>query len=52
MGYTYFLTPEGIAEKSALTARFLKGKPVECKILREEIENLRTETPEAWRGIL
>ena len=52
MGYIYFLTPDGVAEKSALTARFLKRKLEEYEILREEIENLRAETPEALRGTL
>jgi EPS-associated MarR family transcriptional regulator len=52
MGYIYLLTPDGIAEKSALTARFLKRKLEEYEILREEIENLRAETPQALRGTL
>ncbi len=52
MGYIYLLTPDGVAEKSALTARFLKRKLEEYEILREEIENLRAEMPEALRGTL
>ncbi len=47
MGYVYLLTPAGIVEKSALTVRFLTRKLEEYEILREEIENLRAELPEA-----
>lgn len=39
-GYIYILTPVGIAEKSALTARFLKRKLQEYEALRREIELL------------
>lgn len=46
MGYVYLLTPAGIAEKSALTARFLKRKLEEYVDLREEIENLQEEMSE------
>lgn len=41
--YAYVLTPKGIAEKSALTRRFLKRKLAEYDALREEIEALRSE---------
>lgn len=43
MGYVYLLTPAGIAEKSALTARFLKRKLEEYEVLQQEIEALRLE---------
>ena len=46
MGYVYLLTPAGLAEKSALTRRFLKRKLEEYEALREEIEKLQTEVPE------
>ncbi len=46
MGYVYLLTPAGIVEKSALTARFLKRKLEEYVDLREEIENLQAEMSE------
>lgn len=41
--YLYLLTPAGVAEKTALTLRFLQRKTVEYERLREEIESLRRE---------
>ncbi len=41
--YAYLLTPQGIAEKTALTGAFLKQKMWEYKQLKEEIENLSQE---------
>ncbi len=38
--YAYFLTPQGIAEKTALTGSFLKRKMREYQQLKEEIELL------------
>ena len=43
MGYVYLLTPSGVAEKSALTARFLKRKLEEYEALQLEIEELKRE---------
>ncbi len=43
LGYVYLLTPTGIAEKSALTARFLTRKMAEYEQLREEIDALQNE---------
>ena len=43
LGYTYLLTPKGIAEKAAITVRFLARKQVEYEQLREEIEQLKME---------
>jgi hypothetical protein len=43
MGYSYLLTPKGIKEKSALTARFLKRKLKEYEDLRAEISELEEE---------
>lgn len=43
LGYAYFLTPEGVAEKAKVTARFLKRKIAEYEQLREEIERLTIE---------
>jgi EPS-associated MarR family transcriptional regulator len=43
MGYTYLLTPKGISEKTALTARFLKRKMGEYEALKAEIEALELE---------
>ena len=41
--YVYLLTPQGIAEKVALTTRFLKRKMEEYDALKNEIEALKAE---------
>jgi EPS-associated MarR family transcriptional regulator len=41
--YAYLLTPQGIAEKTALTGAFLKSKMREYQQLKEEIEALSQE---------
>ena len=41
--YVYLLTPMGIAEKVALTTRFLSRKMEEFEALKLEIEVLRSE---------
>lgn len=41
--YAYLLTPQGLAEKTALTGAFLKRKMQEYQQLREEIEALSRE---------
>ncbi len=41
--YAYLLTPQGMAEKTALTGVFLKQKMWEYNQLKEEIENLSQE---------
>jgi EPS-associated MarR family transcriptional regulator len=41
--YAYLLTPQGIAEKAALTGSFLKRKMQEYQKLKEEIEALSQE---------
>lgn len=46
VGYAYLLTPKGITEKTALTARFLKRKMEEYEALKEEIETLKREIVE------
>ena len=43
IGYAYFLTPEGMAEKAKITARFLKRKMAEYEQLQVEIEQLKAE---------
>lgn len=43
LAYSYLLTPAGLAEKSALTARFLQRKVAEYERLKSEIESLRLE---------
>ncbi len=42
-GYIYVLTPQGIAEKTLLAARFLKRKMTEYEQLQSEIEALKVE---------
>ena len=41
--YAYILTAKGIAEKAAVTKRFLKRKMKEYEVLKAEIEELRYE---------
>jgi EPS-associated MarR family transcriptional regulator len=41
--YAYILTPAGMAQKMAMTGRFLKRKMVEYEALKAEIEALRRE---------
>jgi EPS-associated MarR family transcriptional regulator len=43
LAYAYLLTPAGIAEKAALTERFLERKMEEYDALRAEIEQLKQE---------
>jgi len=45
--YVYLLTPQGIAEKVALTSRFLKRKMDEYDALKVEIEALKAEVGES-----
>ncbi len=39
----YLLTPLGIAEKAAITKRFLERKTIEYDALKAEIESLKDE---------
>ena len=41
--YAYLLTPAGVAEKSKLTAEFLKRKVAEYETLQAEIKSLKAE---------
>lgn len=41
--YVYLLTPAGVAEKSKLTAEFLRRKVAEYETLQAEIEALKAE---------
>ena len=43
LGYAYLLTPQGIAEKAAVTARFLARKRREYKELEQQIAELSGE---------
>jgi|GEM_PF-475954 len=42
-GYAYLLTPKGVVEKAAITARFLVRKQREYNELHEEIAHLQEE---------
>ena len=41
LAYAYVLTPHGLAEKTKLTARFLKRKMDEYEALKSEIDSLQ-----------
>jgi EPS-associated MarR family transcriptional regulator len=43
LAYAYMITPAGIAEKAALTQRFLTRKMEEYDALKAEIEQLKQE---------
>ncbi len=43
LAYAYMLTPQGAAEKAALTAGFLRRKLVEYEALKRELEELTSE---------
>lgn len=45
--YVYVLTPAGLAQRVALTGRFLKRKMAEYKALEAEIEQLKAEVQSA-----
>jgi EPS-associated MarR family transcriptional regulator len=47
--YAYLLTPAGVAEKSKLTAEFLRRKVGEYEVLRREIDELKSEIGEESR---
>ncbi len=42
-GYLYLLTPDGLREKSRLTAEFIRRKRDEYQVLKAEIEALERE---------
>jgi EPS-associated MarR family transcriptional regulator len=46
-GYIYVLTPQGMAQKAALTSRFLKRKMQEYEALKAEIESLQADAGSA-----
>lgn len=49
--YVYLLTPAGVAEKSKLTAEFLKRRAAEYEALEAEIETLKAEMNSAKGGM-
>ncbi len=44
--YAYLLTPAGVAEKSKLTAEFLRRKVAEYEMLQRETDELKSEIGE------
>lgn len=50
LAYAYLLTPQGIAEKAALTGRFLQRKMDEYTVLKAEIESLQQEQTPSKRS--
>lgn len=50
-GYIYVLTPSGIAQKVALTGRFLQRKLTEYQALKSEIEGLQAELGATGPGL-
>ena len=48
--YAYLLTPQGVAEKAALTGSFLKRKMDEYEALKAEISALNAEIGKADQG--
>jgi EPS-associated MarR family transcriptional regulator len=47
--YVYLLTPQGIAEKVALTSRFLDRKMQEYETLKAEIDSLHQDVKSAGK---
>lgn len=47
--YTYLLTPDGMAAKASMTARFLKRKMAEYDALQKEIDLLTRELDQSVR---
>ena len=43
LGYLYLLTPQGVKEKTKITASFLAKKRLEYEALRQEIARLEVE---------
>jgi len=43
LGYIYFLTSEGVAEKTSLARSFIRRKSLEYNELKKEIEILKKE---------
>ena len=43
LGYLYLLTPQGVKEKTKITASFLARKRLEYEALRKEIARLEVE---------
>ena len=52
LGYAYILTPLGVVEKVAITARFLLKKQNEYESLKKEIEELKAEVNDLSRSVM
>jgi EPS-associated MarR family transcriptional regulator len=54
LGYAYLLTPKGIAQKTSMTAKFLRRKVAEYEALHAEIAllkgELRSSRPTSVKG--
>ena len=46
LAYAYLLTPQGMAQKGALTRSYLERKTAEYEALKDEIERLRADLVE------
>ena len=49
IGYSYLLTPSGLADKAEVTRRFLESKRAEYERLSSEIEALELEVSETQK---
>jgi len=43
LSYAYLLTPQGVAQKAAMTRGYLERKSMEYEALRQEIDKLKLE---------
>jgi len=50
-GYVYVLTPSGVAEKAAMTHRFLQRKIEEYEALKTEIQVLKEENTKKFAAV-
>ena len=51
LGYVYLLTPQGIAQKTAMASRFLERKMAEYEALRAEIAALKADAQPAIQSV-
>ncbi len=50
LGYVYVLTPEGIAHRASLAARFIERKMAEYDAIQAELEELKSELAASSRS--
>lgn len=48
LAYIYLLTPKGVADKLAITKRFLVRKRQEFELMKAELEQLEQEVNKQW----